>query len=82
MNREQLIELRDIFALEKDWEEVGKLQYQIDLLPKPKPKQEKLSPWIITCYKMSFLENLLKVVKKDIALLTYLKKREDQEKEK
>lgn len=61
----QLKELQDIFIQDEDWEEVSKIQYEIDCLP-PSEQREQFEVWFMIaldqfCLKL-YDEYLSKVI--------------------
>jgi len=58
MKEEKLKKLMDIFIEGEEWEEVSRLQYELDTLI-PEKKEIKVEQWIITSFNWYVLNKLL-----------------------
>lgn len=55
MGIKQLQKLQEIFIQEKDWEEVSKIQYEIDCLP-PSEQREQFEVWFMIALDQFYLK--------------------------
>ena len=67
--KEKLQNLQKIFIEAEDWEEVSKIQYELDSLPTPQ-KEQKLEPW----FQLIILKKSLEMIKYLLAMDIYAMK--------
>ena len=72
----ELKNLQSIFIDAEEWDEVSRLQHQMDSLPSEEPREDKLKPWFINCLNWYCLQELKKRIDKDMIKLVYLEKKE------
>jgi len=67
--KEKLQNLQKIFIEAKDWEEVSRIQYELDSLSTPQ-KEQKIEPW----FQLILLKKTLEIIKYFIAMDIYTMK--------
>ena len=67
--KEKLKNLQKIFIEAKDWEEVSRIQYELDSLSTPQ-KEQKIEPW----FQLILLKKTLEIIKYFIAMDIYTMK--------
>lgn len=73
MTIKELQKLQDIFIQEKDWEEVSKIQYEIDCLS-PSEQREQFEPWFMIALDQFYLKLYDDYLNKVIELAELYKK--------
>jgi len=67
--KEKLKNLQKIFIEAKDWEEVSRIQYELDSLSTPQ-KEQKIEPW----FQLILLKKILEIIMYFIAMDIYMMK--------
>jgi len=76
--RQQLIDARQMFEDVGDWEEVSKLQYEIDNLPIEK-EEPKLEPWFLAALAHHTIKMMRRQLANDIHMMRKLIRLEEED---
>lgn len=77
--REKLLQTRKIFEEIEDWNEVSKIQFEIDSLPKPKGPEPKIETWFKAVLFNYYIKTLRSEISEDLYKMRVIKRMKGDE---